>query len=118
MKPKEITPNQEVVLDVTPVTRWDEIILLIKAECPLLVGVLKDSEAYIKGDYLLIDAKNEQFRSLINSGNPLYKNAIRKAASQVLGATYKLGPYTKQTAKVEEDPLTAFAEKLKQFEIN
>jgi len=103
--------------DVTPVAEWDEIIRIIKTECPLLVGVLKDSEAYIKGEYLLIDAKNDQFRSLINSGNPLYKNSIRKAAAQVLGVTYKLGPYTKQIVSAEEDPLKAFAEKLKQFEI-
>jgi len=103
--------------DVTPVDEWDEIVRLIRNDCPLLVGVLKDSKAYIKGEYLLIDAKSEQFRSLINSGNPLYKNSIRKAAAQVLGVTYKLGPYTGQTVSVEVDPLKAFAEKLKQFEI-
>lgn len=109
--------SESLPSDVTPVTQWDEIIHLIRGECPLLVGVLKDSDAYIKGEYLLIDAKNDQFRSLINSGNPLYKNSIRKAAAQVLGVTYKLGPYTPQTVSVEEDPLTAFAQKLKQFEI-
>lgn len=103
---------------VTPVAQWDEIMALIRAECPLLFGVLNDSAAYIKGNYLLIDAKNDQFRSLINSGNPLYKDAIRKAVRQVLGVTYRLGPYKKQTVSPSEDPLAAFAEKLKQFEIN
>ena len=114
---KSETEQQNLPDGVTPVTQWDEIVSIIRTECPLLVGVLNDSTAYIKGEYLLIDAKNEQFRSLINSGKPIYKNSIRKAALQVLGKTYKLGPYAKQTVSVEEDPLTAFAEKLKQFEI-
>ncbi len=102
---------------VTRVAQWQEILSLIKENSRIMWGVLKDSEAYIKGNYLLIDAKNEQFRSLINSGNSTYKNSIRKAAADVLGVTYKLGPYTKPTVSAEEDPLTAFAEKLKKFEV-
>ena len=39
-------------------------------------------------------------------------------ATEVLGVTYKLGPYTKPSADVQSDPLAAFAEKLKKFEIN
>ncbi len=103
--------------ETTLVENWQDIVALIKKNCPLMAGVLKDSNAYIKGEYLLIDAKSEQFRSLINSGNPLYKNSIRKAASEVLGFTYKLGPYSKTTAATESDPLVALSEKLKKFEI-
>ena len=109
------SPSQN---DEKPLENWQEIISLIKLECPLMAGVLKDSKAYIKGEYLLIDSKSAQFRSLINSGNAIYKNSIRKAASEILGVTYKLGPYNKTTASVQSDPLTAFAEKLKKFEIN
>lgn len=81
-------------------------------------GVLSDSKAYIKGDYLLIDAPNEQFRSLVNGTNPIYKNSIRASAQEVLGVTYKLGPYKKPTVSTDGDPLLAVAEKLKKFEIN
>ncbi len=116
--PEEAVSSSPSPDSVTPVTNWQDVITLIRRDCPLMAGVLENSDAYIKGDYLLIDAKNEQFRSLINSGNALYKNSIRKAASNVLGTTYKLGPYTKTTATVESDPLTAFAENLKKFEIN
>ena len=91
---------------------------ILKTSCPLIAGVLKGSEAYIKGQYLLIDAPNTQFRSLINSGNATYKDSIRKAAQTVLGVTYKLGPYTAAKPKAEEDPLVALADKLKNFEIN
>lgn len=103
----------------TPVENWGEIIRILKVDCPIMGGVLNDSRAFIKGQYLLIDAPNSQFRSLINSGNSYYKDSIRKAAFKVLGETYKLGPYNKSKAvTAEDDPLKAIAEKLKNFEIN
>ena len=108
------TPDGEI----TPVDNWDEVLRILKTSCPLIAGVLKGSAAYIKGQYLLIDAPNGQFRSLINSGNGLYKDSIRKAAQTVLGVTYKLGPYTAAAPKAEEDPLAALADRLKNFEIN
>lgn len=104
--------------EIIPVNNWDEVLSILKTSCPLIAGVLKDSAAYIKGQYLLIDAPNSQFRSLINSGNGMYKDSIRKAAQTVLGATYKLGPYSAQKHKPEEDPLAALADRLKNFEIN
>lgn len=104
--------------EITPVQNWGEILSILKTSCPLIAGVLKDSKAYIKGQYLLIDAPNTQFRSLINSGNGTYKDSIRKAAQTVLGATFKLGPYTAAKTAIEEDPLAALADKLKNFEIN
>ncbi|MGN0494391.1 MAG: DNA polymerase III subunit gamma/tau, partial [Acutalibacteraceae bacterium] len=98
--------------EITPVDNWDEVLRILKTSCPLIAGVLKGSAAYIKGQYLLIDAPNSQFRSLINSGNGLYKDSIRKAAQTVLGVTYKLGPYTAAAPKAEEDPLAALADRL------
>ncbi len=98
--------------------KWDEILHLLKTECPLICGVLNDSKAYVSGDFLLIDAPNPQFKSMINNTAFNYKDSIRKAAQSVLGRTYKLGPYTKKKAKIESDPLSELADKLKNFEIN
>ena len=103
---------------VTPVEQWHNILNILTTSCPLIAGVLKDSKAYIKDAYLLIDAPNSQFRSLINSGTALYKDSIRKAAFEVLGVTYKLGPYTPPKTVEESDPLTQLADRLKKFEIN
>ncbi len=103
---------------ITEVSRWNEILRLLTTASPLIAGVLKGSKAYIKGAYLLIDAPNSQFRSLINQPNSNYKDSIRKAAQTVLGETYKLGPYNKPQAKQEDDPLSAIAERLKNFELN
>ncbi len=117
VEPEQQAPVQQAVSDdVKSVDKWDEIVTILKTTCPLIAGVLVDSKAYIKGAYLLIDAKNTQFRTMINSSNGMYKDSIRKAAEKVLGTTYKLGPYTKQTVTQAEDPLLALANKLKQFE--
>ena len=119
--PKETVaeaPKPPQSSEITPVQSWGEILSILKTSAPLIAGVLKDSKAYIKGQYLLIDAPNTQFRSLINSSNGVYKDSIRKAAQTVLGATYKLGPYTPAKVTAKEDPLAALADKLKNFEIN
>lgn len=117
----ESTANSNTKNDssvITQVDSWKEIIKILKTSCPLIAGVLEGSNAYIKGPYLLIDAPNSQFRSLINSGNSNYRDSIRKAAQTVLGATYKLGPYTASEVAKSEDPLLNLANRLKQFEIN
>ncbi len=103
--------------EISPLQEWGEILHLLRKDCPLIWGVLNDSTAYIKGAYLLIDAPNSQFRTMINSSNAQYKDSIRKAAFTVLGETYKLGPYTKQTVTEQSDPLKEIANKLKNFEI-
>lgn len=112
--------NSPVDNDISPVpeSKWKEILLVIKKNAPLMHGVLTGSKAYIKGQFLLIDAPNSQFRSLINNGNTQYKDCIRKAAHTVLGEVYKLGPYAPKKVTEEADPLAELAEKLKHFEIN
>lgn len=103
--------------DISPVKKWNEIILVLQKNCPLIAGVLQGSSAYIQGDRLLIDTQNSQFKTLVNGSNPVYRDSIRKAAHTVLGHIYKLGPYhanSKQTAG--EDPLKGFAQKLEQLQ--
>ena len=117
-EPKEEPVTVQNSDDVSEVEKWNEIISILKTTSPLIAGVLVDSKAYIKGAYLLIDSKNTQFKTLINSSGGMHKDAIRKAAEKVLGVTYKLGPYTRQAATPEQDPLAALAEKLKHFEVN
>ncbi len=98
------------------VDNWSQVIGLLKKKNPLIAGVLNGSSAFIEGDLLLIDAPNEQFRSMIN-GSESYRNAIRTAAETVLGKVYKLGPYQKKESNPLGDPLADFANKLKNFEI-
>lgn len=106
----------ETVEGATPVENWREILQILQRKCPLIAGVLNDSSAYIKGNYLLIDTQSSQFKTLVNGSNSMYRDQIRAAALEVLGASYKLGPY-RTTAQAADDPLSAFEEKLKTFNI-
>lgn len=117
-KEPEVSAKNNTTLNngITPLEQWGEILHILKNDCPLIWGVLNDSSAYIKGSYLLIDAPNSQFRTMINSANAQYKDSIKKAAFTVLGENYKLGPFTKQSND-EVDPLQQIANKLKNFEI-
>ena len=110
--------KKETLKQESQLENWNEILKVLEKTTPLIAGVLKDSRAFIKGDFLLIDAPNSQFRSLINNNNGQYKDSIRKAAFSVLGTTYKLGPYNAAAKHTEDDPLVSLANKLKNFEIN
>ena len=99
------------------VEQWGEIQQILKQTCQPIAGVLNGSSAYIKGQYLLIDAPNTMFKSLVNSKNAYYRDSIRKAAQTVLGGVYKLGPYSPPSKREEKDPLAVLADKLKNFEV-
>ncbi len=111
------TVDAPIPVGVTAVDNWDEVITILKTTCPLIAGVLDNSKAYIKGEYLLIDAPNSQFRTLIKD-KTLYKDSIRKAAQDVLGETYKLGPYNAERQAIQQDPLVSLADKIKNLNLN
>ncbi len=114
------TPSDKATVNDGAIAQWGEILGILRTTCPIIAGVLQDSKAYIEGDRLLIDSKNSQFKTLINSDNKTYRDSIRKAAERVLGRVYKLGPYhAKSVATAQEtDPLQDFAQRLKQLENN
>ena len=112
--PKKVSPVYNTDSEPTPVSQWPEILEILKTSCPLMAGVLVDSKAYIGGGRLLIDSQLDQFKDLINS-DAKYRDYIRKAAEQVLGVSYNLGPY-KPPARSDDnnapDPLAEFVKSL------
>ncbi len=114
---KENTVGREKIAEDSPVAEWSEVLKTLSVSCPPIYGVLNGSRAFIKGQYLLIDAPNNMFRTMINGSNSTYRDAIRKAAELVLGQTYKLGPYKAASSDDSNDPLKALAQKLKQYDI-
>jgi len=97
-----------------PIVEWEDVLSILRRTCPLIAGVLQGSSAYIDGDLLLIATENEQFKTLVNSDNPIYRNSIRKAASEVLGKTFKLGPYKPSDDNApKNDPLADLNNRLK-----
>lgn len=112
--PKKVSSVSKAEDRPIPVSEWPEILEILKTSCPLMAGVLVDSKAYIGGGRLLIDSQLDQFKDLINS-DAKYRDYIRKAAEQVLGVSYNLGPYKPPTRSDDNnasDPLAEFVKSL------
>ncbi len=107
-------PNDSLGEDV-PVSAWKDILKELSKSCPLIASVLNGSKAYVEGNRLLIDCKNEQFLKYIKQD--VYKNYIKKAALTVTGKEFGLGPYTKSKKEESENLLDAITGKLNQLGI-
>ena len=95
---------------------WEDVKQELTRSAPLMAAVLRDSDAYLKGDVLLIDSQNEQFFSLMRNDDPIYRTQIKNAVTEVVGRSYRLGPYKKPIQQVD-DPLQNIINKLKTLEV-
>ena len=127
-KPNEVSPAPQNTSKAAPkpqkaapvggepvlVSKWPEILEVLRESCPLMAGILSGSKAYIGGGRLLIDSQLAQFKELINS-DVKYRDYIKSAAEQVLGVSYNLGPYkppVNDAKPTEADPLADFVNSL------
>lgn len=98
----------EIIKNAKPMENWHSVLEVLKNYSITIATAFEPTTAYISGDYLLIDAKNDvPFRILKQSAQ---KERMRDAIREVTGKTYKLGPYKKPEEKQEEsDELLNFA---------
>ncbi len=85
---------------------WPEILQVIKNSTKSVAMAFSGSSAYINGDYMLIDAPEIAFELL---KRPEQRERMREAIRHVTGRTYRLGPYRKEAAAEESDPLEELA---------
>ena len=117
---EEITPAaDEMTKNIGKVDGivWQEVLNILAVSNPLLGGVLSGSSAYIEGDFCLIDTSNDQFPGLMNAPNPAHREKLRQAVAQVLGRTYKLGPYRKKDKTDDTDALSTLKTRLKDLNV-
>ena len=113
--PSAPTPSSESVVRFDA---WSDVVAELQATTPLLAVCLIGSKAYLKnGEILLIDCEDQQFFSFMRGSDPYYHNQIKAALSTVVGRTYRLGPYKKQSANQVNDPLNEIMDKLKELEV-
>ena len=75
-------------------------------------AALGGSNAYISGDFMLLEITNSSFRDMINNDSRHRAN-LKKVIASVTGKPYKIGPYSpKAEAKPsadDDDPLDKLA---------
>lgn len=88
-----------------PVTNWAEIIEELKGFDMALVGILHNSNAFFRGDFILIKSSNSAFESFIKTNT--HSSALKKAVFNITGKNYRLGIYKTEPADpdIPADPL-------------
>ena len=116
-QPKPAVDLNSVYNNAVPMLEWPEVINNLKRYSRAISAAFEGSNAYISGDYLLIDTDQEiAFQLLKKSAQ---RDNIRKAVCEVTGRTYKLGPYKKpEKEEKKDDVLTKFIANLKESGIN
>lgn len=107
---------EKIIKAARPMEDWPDVLDVMKNYSQTIAASFKDTQAYISGDYLLIDAKSDiPFRLLRQSAQ---RDKMRVAVKEITGRTYKLGPYKRPEEKKEEkDPLDDFTQKVKSLGI-
>lgn len=98
-------------------TRWAEVVMEIKKTNMPLWGVLDNSEAYERGDFILVDCPYPTFGSLIRQGTN--SADVKKAIYAVTGEKKRLGIFKREepVQKVSNDPLDDLISKMRSSEI-
>lgn len=100
-----------------PMLEWPDVINHLKQYSRAISAAFEGSNAYVSGNYLLIDADQEIAFQLLKKSSQ--RDNIRKAVSEITGKTYKLGPYKKpEIQEKKDDVLSNFIANLKNSGIN
>lgn len=96
---------------------WQEVLDVLKGYSHTIALAFKGSVAYISGDFVLIDSKNEMAFELLRKSSQ--RDKMRIAIKEVTGKAYKLGPYTgvKEENK-DVDPLAELANQARELGID
>ncbi|MBQ9939318.1 MAG: hypothetical protein IJO96_07285, partial [Oscillospiraceae bacterium] len=94
-------------------TLWGHILNTLGKSNPALNAALLGSKAYIRGDLLLVDSKDDLFLQLMRTSD-YAKESLREAVVAETGKKYRLGPYKKEKAPEKTaSPLDSIAEAAK-----
>ena len=85
---------------------WPDVIEVLKKHSRTMAMAFKGSKAYVNGDFVLIDSKNDVAFELLRKS--AQRDRMRMAIKEVTGRAYKLGPYKKNNEETKKDPLDDF----------
>lgn len=100
-----------------PMEQWEDVLEIMKGYTRVTAAAFRGTTAYVSGEWLFIDAKDDTpFSHLRNASQ---REKMRAAIKEVTGRNYRLGPYRsfekKQSA--EHTKLDEFIEKISNSDI-
>ena len=100
-----------------PFELWQDVVSNLRHYSRAISAAFEDTNAYVSGDYLLIETNHEIAFELLKKS--AQREEIRKAVQEITGKVYKLGPYKLPEKKVsKDDVLDSFITKLKASGVN
>ena len=116
----DTAPDETVQSESRQFMQWPEVISEVRKTNMPLWGVLSDSSAYIRDDFVLVDCMYPTFSQLIRQGS----NAadVKRAIAEVTGRKYRLGIFkheasAPQAGGEKSDPLSNLVEKMRKADI-
>ncbi|MGN1129787.1 MAG: DNA polymerase III subunit gamma/tau, partial [Ruminococcus sp.] len=108
---------EEIYQNAQPFRQWPEVVENIKHYSKAIASAFSDTEAYVSGNLLLINADSEiPFKLLRESAQ---RDKVRTAIQEVTGKIYKLGPYKKpEKQQKQTDPFEELISNLKENNVN
>ncbi|MBQ2605197.1 MAG: DNA polymerase III subunit gamma/tau [Clostridia bacterium] len=104
----------ELARNAKPLANWEDVLDAMKARSTVLYHRMTGTNAYISGDYVLIEAKDDTPFEFLRS-DPARNTIVKDTIKNVLGRTYAIGPYRRSARPVEEqkkNKLDEFIEKI------
>ncbi len=110
---KTAVDMEELCKNATPFRQWPEVVDNIKKYSRGIAAAFDNTNAYVNGNYLLIDAKSEIPYKLLKQGSQ--RANVKKAIQEITGKLYTLGPYRIPEKKEEKkDPLQDLISEIKE----
>ena len=121
--PKAPAPRRQNVdmealyYNAKPFEMWQDVVSNLRHYSRAIAAAFEDTNAYVSGDYLLIETNHEIAFELLKKS--AQREEIRKAVQEITGKVYKLGPYKLPQKKVsKDDVLDNFIHQLKASGVN
>ncbi|MCI5844169.1 MAG: DNA polymerase III subunit gamma/tau, partial [Oscillospiraceae bacterium] len=104
-------PAPSASQEIRPVTQWADILEAYRNVNPAVSGSLAESDAYIRGNTLLIVAKNAFFLTLLKNHDNA--RSLGETVKQILGQEYKILAKCSASAQTEQPPVQALLQRAK-----
>ena len=104
-------PAPSASQEIRPVTQWADILEAYRNVNPAVSGSLAESDAYIRGNTLLIVAKNAFFLTLLKNHDNA--RSLGETVKQILGQEYKILAKCSVPAQTEQPPVQALLQRAK-----
>ncbi len=122
-KEKTAKPSKVSDSGTAPFPEWKSVLKELRRTSPLMAGGLSGSEAFVRGNTVLIKCENKIFLDMMRE-QPMFRGQIKDAIKSVTGGNYGIGPYTaalqNNAPSIEEnqkDLLDGLADKLTELNI-